>query len=427
MRRSVLIGMLILVAGCAAAASNTSRGQGGASGAGGAGSSGSGSNQDGGSALSFGNGNLDGSLPSPSTTMDSGQCEAGTFCAPKSADGNCGTFTVKGDVKTVEKPGNVLLIFDRSGSMEQLWNGVAKWQAAGTAMVAALTPIQDKLTIGAVNFPGPVMAGGGTDAGTCNLITNIAACFGVAAGAGCNVNPITAPDQITFKPGAQAVIELQSGGAGGTPKYAPVAGGNTPTSEGVQQADTALRGATLTGTTAVVIITDGQPNCSWNQQLTTTTIGNWLSQLNVKTYVVGLPGAGGGVLDALAQAGGTTGAGGATNYITPADPATLQTKLGEIVSKTVSTSFDSCTVHLTPPAKAPEKLHMVVTSGGQQQDVPHMFPGQTQPAWTISKDGGTVDILGDLCTNVKKGTYESIGFVYGCVSLPPAPPPPGPS
>jgi hypothetical protein len=61
---------------------------------------------------------------------------------------------------------------------------------------------------------------------------------------------------------------------------------------------------------------------------------------------------------------------------------------------------------------------------GQDQDVPHMFPGKPDPAWTISSDGKTVELLGDLCDNVMAGTYESIGFVFGCVTLPPLEPPP---
>jgi hypothetical protein len=427
MQKKSVVGFLLLISACSGAASNGSRGQGSSGAAvGDGGASGS-------TATGSGAGGLDGTGNPTSTAStydggpigDGGNCVVGQYCAPKNADSDkCGSLTLDGDVKTTEKPGNVLLIFDRSGSMADKWNGVTKWQAAGTALVQALTPIQDKLTIGAVNFPSPA------DAVTCNPLDllNLPACLAAAAGTGCNVNPITAPDQITFKPGAQAVVELQTGGPGGTPKYETV-NGSTPTSEGVQQADTALRGATLTGTTAVVIITDGEPNCSWNQQQTTTTIGNWLSQLHIKTYVVGLPGAvdgkGAAVLSTLAQAGGTPGAGGATDYILPTDPATLQKKLAEIVSKTVSTSFDSCTIHLQPVANVPDKLHLVVNSNGVDQDVPHMF-GATQ-AWTISADGSTVDLLGDLCKNVKAGTYGQIRFEFGCVALPVLPPPPPPS
>jgi hypothetical protein len=331
-------------------------------------------------------------------------CAVGQFCAPPAPDPmDCGTLTLQGSVKMVENPGNVLLVFDRSGSMEDDWNGMVKWQAAGTAMINALMPLQDKLTIGAVLFPSPQTGGGG---GNQN----------------CSVNPITAADQVTFKPGAQALAELKTGGVGGVPKYQPAQGGRTPTSEAILVADAALRAATLKGTTAAVIITDGEPNCMWDQQQSTTTIMSWLSTLKIKTYVVGIPGSNTGngpaVLNALAQAGGTM------TYLTPTDSMALQTKIADIVSTTVTKGFDSCSIQLDPAAKVPDKLHLVIKSMGQDQDVPHMFPGKPDPAWTVSSDGKTVELLGDLCQNVMAGTYESIGFVFGCVTLPPLDPPP---
>jgi hypothetical protein len=348
-------------------------------------------------------------------------CEVGKFCPPAIPDPtDCGMLTLKAEVKTVEHPGNVLLVFDRSGSMDQDWNGMPKWQAAGTAMLNALKPLQDKVTIGAVLFPSP-----NDMQMMCADPNDLSCLLGIGRGGqSCNVNPIAAPDQVTFKPGAQAIAELQSGGSGGVPKYQPLQGGGTPTSAGILQADAALKAATLTGTTAAVIITDGEPNCSWDQTQSTTTIMNWLTSLKIKTYVVGLPGAanGGGpaILTALAQAGATT------DYITPTNSMALQTKLAEIISQTVTMGFDSCTINLDPAAQVPDKLHLVIKSQGQDQDVPRMFAGQTSAAWTVSSDGKTVELLGDLCANVKAGTYESISFVFGCVSLPPLPPPPPP-
>jgi hypothetical protein len=328
----------------------------------------------------------------------------GKFCPPPEPDPvDCGKLTLKSTVKMVENPGNVLLVFDRSGSMDDDWNGMTRWQAAGTAMINALMPLQDKLTIGTVLFPSPQTGGG-------------------IGGQNCNVNPITAADQVTFKPGAQAITELKTGAAGGMPKYQPAQGGRTPTSEAILAADAALKAATLKGTTAAVIITDGEPNCSWDQQQSTTTIMSWLSSMKIKTYVVGIPGSGFGngpaVLNALAQAGGTT------TYLTPTDSMALQTKIAEIVSTTVTMGFDSCSIQLDPAAAVPDKLHLVIKSNGQDQDVPHMFAGQTDVAWTVSSDGKTVELLGDLCKNVMAGTYESIGFVFGCVTLPPLEPPP---
>jgi hypothetical protein len=340
------------------------------------------------------------------------------FCPPAVPDPeDCGKLTLQAEVKVMDNPGNVLVIFDRSGSMREEWNAMPKWQTAGTALVNALQPLRDKLTIGAVLFPSPPDECDPA-AGRCNQDQARA-----DSDRACGVHPISAVDQIDFKPGAAALDELETGNAG-APKYEPQERGGTPTTEAIAQADTALRGMALTGTTAVVLITDGEPNCEWNQADSTAKVADWASSLGVKTYVIGLPGAadGGGpaVLTALAQAGQTV------DYVTPTDATSLQTKLADIVSQTVTKGFKSCEIELDPAAKVPDKLHLLVTEQGQEQDVPHRFAGQTADAWTISKDGKSVLLAGNLCENVKAGTYDQITFVFGCVTVPPLPPPPAP-
>src|SRR5262245_18531878 len=80
--------------------------------------------------------NPDGVLPAPppasaagsgGTPMGAGGssglaqgCEVGKFCAPTSPDpDNCGTLTLKQDVEVTKVPGNLLVIFDQSLSMDE--------------------------------------------------------------------------------------------------------------------------------------------------------------------------------------------------------------------------------------------------------------------------------------------------------------------
>src|SRR4029077_5638864 len=57
-------------------------------------------------------------------------CEPGKFCAPEEPDPtDCGKLELTTNLKTVLQPGNVLVVFDRSGSMEGNWNGLPKYQA----------------------------------------------------------------------------------------------------------------------------------------------------------------------------------------------------------------------------------------------------------------------------------------------------------
>ena len=289
------------------------------------------------------------------------RCQVGVFCPPMTVDGDdCGSLRLEGEVSKV--PGNVLLVFDRSFSMQMDWNGMLRFQAAGTAMVDALTPLAADLNIGMIGFPSPDPA---------------------AVRLNCTVLGIDSPDQIAFKPGMDALNELRMGGAGGVSKYEPigpagggigpggplgggVAPGATPTAEAIAMADQALNGATFTGATAVVLITDGEPNCAWDEAAANATIARWLAEKNIKTYVVGLPGVGGfggPVLEALATSGGTA------PYLTPTNSMELATKMGEIISSTVG--FNSCTIALNPKAELPDDCRCRRGYGGLgQQQVP---------------------------------------------------------
>jgi hypothetical protein len=75
-------------------------------------------------------------------------------------------------------------------------------------------------------------------------------------------------------------MELQTG-SNGSPKYQPV--GAAPTAEAVMEADNALSPAHLTGNIVVILITDGELNCNWDQNATVSTIMKWLTQKNIKT------------------------------------------------------------------------------------------------------------------------------------------------
>lgn len=362
-------------------------------------------------------------------------CEVGKFCAPTTPDPkDCGTLTLETSVKMITTPGNVLLIWDRSTSMTENWNGMQRWQGAGAGMLNALTPIQDLLTIGAIFFPSEMP--GANDDDVCLL-----------PGCTCSVDAYSSNEQLPFQPGPMALQTLQGAAPSGVnPMYGPVGMGattdpkavasigQTPTSEAIVAANVMLQNSTLTGITAAVLVTDGEPNCGWDQTTTTTTIGNWLSQLNVKTYVVGLPGAagnamGGGmgngaaILNAIAQAGGTN------QYIDAADTMTLQTSLMNIVLSTVQSGFDSCSIDLSPAADPADKLQLVLTETVMGMPTDEAAPHDlgNGGGWTISDDGQHVELVGSLCTDAMGGRFDALKFTYGCKELPPVKPDPPPS
>jgi hypothetical protein len=334
---------------------------------------------------------------------DAGPCQVGQFCGPLGPDpANCGTLRLEQDVKITRHPGNLLIIFDQSVSMNDPWNGTTKILAAQDAVAKSITALQDSLTVGAIFFP------------TLGCIPFLP---GVA------VDPIDTANQISFRPGAEFMTAwtqhwMMVGGALGV---------GTPMQEAFDRADAAIQAAKLTGQLAVVAFTDGAPNCIPDPMMTMVPTmlspdraASWLSSKMVKTYVVGLPGAAGvTLLNDVAVKGGTT------EYILPDDPAQLEMKLREVVSQTVKMGFDSCMISLKPAADPIDKLLMIVEEGGKRQRVDHMFGANG--GWTISADGMNVELTGTLCDDAKSGRFASITFEYGCKDVPPPPPLPGPT
>jgi hypothetical protein len=347
-------------------------------------------------------------------------CKPGKFCQPKGPDGDCGSERVKTDLKQVQKPGNVLVIYDRSGSMDADWNGTPKYQAAGSAIIAALTPLKDLLTIGGVFFPS-------VDPNGCackvidptHWIPGPQACCLNSVGNSCFVSDIAQADQIKFGPAAAYIDGLPT-------QWRLAMANGTPLQQGVIRGAEALAGATLEGPVAVIVITDGEPNCNTDVNAVLQQVQMWKDK-EIATHVIGLPGAqaAAATLNMIAMTGGTE------KYVDPANTAELEAKIRSILTSTIRAGFDSCTFHLDQDTMVPEKLHLVITEGGKDKDVPRDLSKQpnwgADAGWTINKEGNTVELKGRLCELAKEGAYESLRFDYGCVELPPPDPPIGPT
>lgn len=332
-------------------------------------------------------------------------CVVGQFCKNMEPDPtNCGTLTLAQDVEVKRTPGNLLLVFDQSLSMGEPWGstGMSKLQAAQTAIANAVMTLQDSLTVGALFFP------------------TYACIPALPPPPGGAVTPIEGEGQIPFQPGPMFLQSWMTKWGNASISL----GIGTPMQEAFDRADVALQMAKLEGSVAVVAVTDGEPNCFPDPMVTmtptdveTARAANWLMTRQVKTYVVGLPGANGvQLLNDVAVSGGTM------QYIVPDDPAMLEAKLKEVVQETVKTKFDSCSINLTPAADPADKLQMIVVeaSNMMKSQVPHMLTASA--GWTITPDGKHVEITGDLCSDAMGGRFATITFEYGCKEVPPLKP-----
>jgi uncharacterized protein YegL len=342
-------------------------------------------------------------------------CEEGKYCPPQEPDSNdCGKIELKTDLKTVLKPGNVMVVFDRSGSMEADWSGAPKYKKAGDALIAAIEPLKDNLKIGGIFFPSAGVGDMNCPNG-CNPIDAFhwipgpgACCLNGVAQA-CDVNPIDKSDQLNFGP-AQDFIT-------GLPMQWRLAGANgTPLEAGVTRAAEAISANKFTDPLLVIIMTDGEPNCGTDAGRVLTQVQTW-KMAGIATHVIGLPGAQGAadLLNNLAQAGGTD------KYIDPADPAELETRLRAVISSTVRAGFESCSFQLDQKTEVPEKLHLIVTQNGKDSDVPRMVSKDS--SWKVNAEGDHVELEGQLCELAKNGSFEGLRFVFGCVDVPPYVPP----
>lgn len=318
---------------------------------------------------------------------DGTDASVGDMTGAPDGDQTCGGVEVEPMVETVVVPGNVLIVFDESLSMNENWgSGQSKWVAASQAMISALTPLQDQINAATIFFP---TSGG--------LL-------------GCGVDAIDSGKQINFLPGPDFIAAWNTYMSSHGPS------GMTPLGTAMQMADSALANANLVGNTAVVVITDGDPNCGTDDTQVNQYATNWLAN-DIETHVVGLPGIGSGAtrLNTLATSGGTG------QYLEPTDATALQTALSSIATNAVSTTTDYCNITLPEPPPDPSKVTLAVVENGVQQAV-DMDLG-TGGGWSMDTTTWQITLFGNLCDQAMAGNYEKVSVVFGCISLPPLPPP----
>jgi hypothetical protein len=408
--------MALLLTGCGGADAdsggrfNLPSGGGGAGGSGG--SSGADAAGEGGTSGAGSFGNPDGGpLVYDGGTIDSGSGD------PDEID--CGGTAVEPVIMMETIPGNVLLVFDRSGSMDYDFSetdGRARWEVAREAVFNAIEPLKGVVNVAAIFFP---------HTPSCSEDDS------------CCVPELGTAPQIDFMPGTDFLAAWDTFW-----NTAPPVDGSTPTLEALQVAGNALaaRAGTLTGTTTVVLITDGDPRCALDlgnfgndnptpEQITdrVTRLSELPAQLLVEgiaTHVLGLPGT--EAPHAVTVLNGIAAAGGTTQHISAADPMLLQNEIAAIVGESVTTSFDSCSIGLPHQPPNVDDVVLVVVEGGREQSVARDLG--TGGGWTLVGTGADMSIIlqGELCNQARAGAYDKISVVFGCIELPPLEPPKGP-
>jgi hypothetical protein len=302
--------------------------------------------------------------------------------------GACGSTVIETSVEEVVTPGNVLIIFDQSESMNRVdFNNQARWLASSDALIGALVPNREVLRIGAVFFP----SSEANTRGDCDLADV------------CRIDDTACQNpQIQFTGGTQFIDSWAAHW-----QTSPLRRG-TPIDSGLVRGDEALSSTTLEGTTVVIFVTDGEPTCSEDSPNFTALPAKWLAA-GIKTYVIGLPGSGAGTLQTLATAGGTQ------NYYLPTDGAQLQQQISQITSTIVKRTFNGCEINFTDTPPDPTKVVLVVTDKDGRKFSVNVGPD----GWEMSADATKGTLKGATCTDALAGRFATVGFEFGCVAAPP--------
>jgi von Willebrand factor type A domain len=277
----------------------------------------------------------------------------------------------------------VMFVLDRSGSMKTAFSGnQSRWQVLTSALAATLPPVDGTMAIGALLFP-----------------------------SGSSMNDCSLPGTASLTPALDHVQPLLAILESTSP------GGSTPTASAIDVASALmLEVRAATTARALVLATDGAPNCNPALDVSTCTCatgGNCqrdpdqclddtrtvaqiatVAAQGIPTYVIGIANAGDGVfssvLDAMAVAGGRPLTGGSTSYY----PALSQSDLETAIS-TIRDQVGACTYLTTSVPSASGSI--TLTFNGQT--LPYDPSGASGWSWS-SKSNGEILLLGSTCATV---------------------------
>jgi hypothetical protein len=309
------------------------------------------------------------------------------------AAGQCG----QGNVSIMAVPPDILIVQDKSGSMDEddggstCKNGCganSKWSQITAALNMVVASTQSSINWGLKFF---------SDNDACDA--SGAPVVGVAA---MNATAI-----------AKAI-------------NATGPGGNTPTRDAITYGVSYLASLTDTNPKYLLLATDGLPNCPMgcsrmsNPSSSCTMTDNpsedkaaeqavaMALQQGFKTFVIGIGNVSSAVntLNQLAMNGGEAQTSGATSYFAATDPTALESALTTIVGVVAS-----CEISL---AGAPTGFSNVAVSAQTTAGTTIQIASDPTNGWSYGPNNQSIILNGTSCTNLKNGTYSNFQFYYAC-------------
>jgi hypothetical protein len=313
-----------------------------------------------------------------------------TTVVTPTGDANCGTQTSG----TSRQPADILLVLDRSGSMDystaddcycdaatagrngtvcsNTTNCSQRWPALTSAVDATLTATSGSISWGLKLFTSP-------------------------NGSACTVN-----NGVEVPISATSVATIQTQIAGVSP------GNNTPTAQAITAATAYLKTVKDQNAKYILLATDGEPNCASggnstpNVQATVDAI-TAAKNAGFMVYVIGI-----GPQAALTNLQSFAVAGGTTNYY----PATSSQALADAFS-TISKAVTTCTFALAQTPPDPNNIAVYLDTSLLAKDPTN--------GWSLSGTQ-TIVLNGTACDAITSGTATQVRVLFGCPGGPPPPP-----
>ena len=199
--------------------------------------------------------------------------------------------------------------------------------------------------------------------------------------------------QVEISPTSAALVQSQITGTSPS-SY-------TPTASAINVANLYLQGVNDGNPKAILLATDGEPNCASSQSSTTSDLPNTLAAIRsaaasgFPVYVVGI-GPSTSNLDSMAVAGGTT-----SHY-----PATSPQQLTDALDKISKIVALTCNFQ-TP--QAPPDINQVWVYVDKQ------LATQNDPnGWSFGPTSSDIVLTGTLCDSVMAGQASTVQIVFGC-------------
>jgi len=265
-------------------------------------------------------------------------------------------------------PPDLLLVVDKSGSMDDRILGQQKWGTMRNALNTTLTSNADGINFGLMLYPSNDVCAAG------------------------NVNTAVSPTSSANVSSALALVNPDGG---------------TPTHTSLQNALSYYQGAAANANGRYVLLaTDGEPNCldpnepqisSAVQSVAAITA---LSNAGIPTFVLGF---GNGVnaqtLQAMAVAGGQS------QYYAANSPAELQLALDTIADQV---ALPDCRFVLGEAPADPSRLRLFFDNNEVGRSNQHV------EGWDYDDASNAVTIYGSSCEQLQSGAVGEVRVDYGC-------------